>query len=107
MWRPLTGPEQDYSLALCDARSLSEGDLVATDVLFPHFCDEAFELKYNPRHRWYYKKGMSTDETVIFKLYDTNDTEAKICAHSAFFDHTVSQGTPKRESIEVRAIVIG
>jgi hypothetical protein len=60
---------------------MNDDDLVATDVLFPHFCDEAFEVKYNPRHRWYYKKGMSTDETVVFKLYDTKETEAKCMAY--------------------------
>jgi hypothetical protein len=39
----------------------------------------------------------------MFMLTDTDID----CAHSAFIDHTVSPGTPKRESIEVRAIVIG
>ena len=81
VWRPINCIEQDYSLALCDARTIAEDDLVATDVLFPHFCDEAYEVKYNPRHHWYYKKGMSADETVVFKLYDSKETEAKSKLH--------------------------
>lgn len=43
-WRPINCVEQDYSLALFDARTLHEDDLVATDALFPHLCNEAYEF---------------------------------------------------------------
>lgn len=77
IWRPLTGPEQDSPLALCDFRTVDERDLVKTDIVFPHYCDEAYELYYNPAHRWFYKKDMSTDDVIIFKLDDSSDSEAK------------------------------
>lgn len=43
------------------------------DVVFPHHCDEAYELKYSPYHRWFYEKGMGEDDVILFKLYDNKD----------------------------------
>lgn len=56
---------------------MANEDLVPTDVWFPHYCDESFEIKYNPQHRWYYKKGMSPDETVVFELYSMTPKTTK------------------------------
>ena len=77
VWRPITGPGQDCPLALCDFRTVSDADLVKADVVFPHYCDEGYELNYSPAHRWFYKKGMSKDEVIIFKLDDNSEEEAK------------------------------
>jgi hypothetical protein len=102
--------------------------LVPADVVFPHYCDEGYELYYSPAHRWFYKRGMSTNEVILFKLDDSSESEAKckflhfstntlrrfhsdsanlvVCPHSAFYDPTVPPNGPKRASIEVRVIVI-
>jgi len=77
VWRAISGPEQDVPLALCDFRTVSEEDLVGADVVFPHYCDEGYEVRYNPEHRWFYKRAMSVDEVVMFKLWDSSDEEAK------------------------------
>jgi hypothetical protein len=57
-------------LALCDIRTVSQKDLVAADIVFPHYLDEAYELLYNPNHRWFYKQEMKKDDVIIFKLAD-------------------------------------
>jgi hypothetical protein len=57
-------------LALCDVRTVAKGDLVAADIVFPHYLDEAYELLYNPSHRWFYKQAMKKGEVIIFKLAD-------------------------------------
>jgi hypothetical protein len=57
-------------LALCDVRTVSQEDLVAADIVFPHYLDEAYELLYNPSHRWFYKQEMKKSEVIIFKLAD-------------------------------------
>ena len=128
IWRPITEPDQDSPLALCDFRTVRKEDLVPADVIFPHYCDEGYELYYSPAHRWFYKRGMSTNEVILFKLDDSSESEAKcrflhlstntlgrfhsdsanlaVCPHSAFYDPTVPPNGPKRASIEVRAIVI-
>ncbi|KAF2679859.1 hypothetical protein K458DRAFT_313252 [Lentithecium fluviatile CBS 122367] len=107
MWRPLTGPDQDYPLAVCDYRTVDNRDLVPADVVFPHYCDEGYEIKYNRNHRWFYKREMDSSDVIVFKHYDSSKDEASFCPHSAFHDHTVPEGTPTRASVEIRAIVVG
>ncbi|KAB8259470.1 hypothetical protein BDV32DRAFT_150351 [Aspergillus pseudonomiae] len=76
LWRPLTAPSQDYPLAVCDFRSISTTDLVATDVIFPHYCNEGFEVRHSPHHRWFYKPGMSVDDVILFTIFDNDSTKA-------------------------------
>ena len=42
------------------------------DIVYPHFADEVYEVKYSKSHRWFYNSGMTTDDVVIFKLSDTH-----------------------------------
>ncbi|KAG9234139.1 hypothetical protein BJ875DRAFT_401632 [Amylocarpus encephaloides] len=108
VWRSISTPIQDCPLALCDFRTIRpEEDLVPADIIFPHYQDEAYEVLYNPDHRWFYKKGMEWDDVLLFKLGDNSLNEAPLCPHSAFMDPSVPKGTPSRVSIEVRAIIIG
>ncbi|KAE8404376.1 hypothetical protein BDV37DRAFT_282925 [Aspergillus pseudonomiae] len=106
IWRPLTGPHQDMPLAVCDYRSLKHSDLVASDAVLTHYCGEGYDVRYSPYHRWFYKRGMHSDEAIMFKLYDSNDSEALLCPHAAFKDPSAPVGTPKRASIELRAIIV-
>jgi hypothetical protein len=52
-------------------------DLCNIDIVYPHFSEEGYELTYNPTHRWFYKKGMSKDDAVLFKLGDNLTTAAQ------------------------------
>ena len=36
VWRPIRGPVQDLPLALCDARSFTDNDLIASDLVYAH-----------------------------------------------------------------------
>lgn len=77
VWRPISTPIQDCPLALCDFRSVRlDEDLVPADIIFPHYQDEAYEVLYNPDHRWFYKKGMEWDDVLLFKLGDNSPEEA-------------------------------
>ncbi|KAF2092917.1 hypothetical protein NA57DRAFT_49296 [Rhizodiscina lignyota] len=107
IWRPLTTPLQNSPLALCDFRTVSPRDLIAADILFPHYLDEAYEVLHSPAHRWFYKQGMKEEDMILFKLDDTAEDVAKLCPHSAFMDPSVPADTPERMSIEVRVIAIG
>jgi hypothetical protein len=77
VWRSITGPYQDTPLAMCDARTLQPGDLVPADIIFPHYCDEGFELLNRSSHKWFYKNPMSMDEVILFKLDDSDPCAAK------------------------------
>ena len=77
IWRPISPvPVEDCPLALCDFRTVDWDDLVPMDIVYPHFVDEAYEVKYNPSHRWFYKKGMTQEDVIVFKLYDSLRSEA-------------------------------
>ncbi|KAL2123768.1 hypothetical protein VTJ04DRAFT_133 [Mycothermus thermophilus] len=108
IWRPITStPVEDCPLAVCDFRTIDQGDLVPMDLVYPHYVDEAYEVLYNPAHRWFYKKGMTHEDVVIFKLCDNLTSEAYVCPHAAFLDPTAQANAPPRASIEVKAILMG
>ncbi|KAK3365572.1 hypothetical protein B0T24DRAFT_710674 [Lasiosphaeria ovina] len=108
IWRPISpAPVEDCPLALCDFRTVDHADLVPMDIVYPHFVDEAYEVQYNPAHRWFYKKGMEQDDVVVFKLFDSLKGEATVCPHSAFVDPEARQTKVRRASIEVKVIVVG
>ncbi|MCJ1310480.1 hypothetical protein MMC25_004144 [Agyrium rufum] len=107
IWRSITPPDQDCPLALCDYRTVTKEDYLRTDVVFPHCCDEGYDVLYSPAHRWFYQKGMSTDEVIMFKLDDSADGVARCTAHGAFNDPTANPACASRASVELRAIIVG
>jgi hypothetical protein len=105
VWRPLRGPVLDSPLALCDARSFSDGDLIASDLVYAHVRGETSRVEYKPTHRWYYFSEMQTDEVLLIRIHDSaNDGRARLSFHTSF-ENPLAQAAPPRESIEVRALV--
>jgi hypothetical protein len=106
VWRPIRGPVQDSPLAVTDARSVAQHDLVATDLVYADRMGEIYYVKFNPEHRWFYAPAMRSDEVMLIKCYDSvADGRARFVPHSAFIDPTTPRGAPPRESIELRALV--
>ena len=106
VWRPIRGPVQDSPLAVSDARSIDDRDLVATDLVYPDRIGEIYYVKYNPSHKWFYAPAMRDDEIMLIKCYDSaGDGRARFVPHSAFVDPTTPAGAPPRESIELRTLV--
>ena len=62
LWRPICGPVLESPLTLCDAESLSEEDLVASDLKYPDRTGETYSITYNPNQRYYYFPKMQADE---------------------------------------------
>ncbi len=105
VWRPIRGPVEQMPLAVCDAGSIAEKDLVPTDLIYPYRVGEVHSLAFNPNHRWFYFPRMQTDEVLLLKCYDSAaDGRARFTAHGAFEDPNTPPGAPARESIEVRTI---
>jgi hypothetical protein len=106
LWRPIRGPVRDAPLALCDVTSVAADDLVASDLIYPNRNGETYSVKYNPEHRWFYFSGMTADEALFLKCYDSaTDGRARFAPHTAFVDPTAPQDAPPRESIELRTLV--
>jgi len=106
VWRPIRGPVLDSPLALCDARSFSDDDLIATDLVYAHVRGETSSVEYKPGHRWYYFSEQQTDEVLLIRVHDSaHDGRARLSFHTSFENKLVSPDAPPRESIEVRTLV--
>jgi len=93
-------------LALCDAQSLSEENLVASDLKYPDRTGETFSITYNPNQRYYYFPRMQADEAVLIRCFDSApEGAARFSAHTGFDDPTSPPDAPPRESLEVRTLV--
>lgn len=106
LWRPIGRPVETSPLALCDAGSLTAGDLVASDLMYPDRIGEIYNLIHNPAQRWFYFPRLPPDEAILIKGYDSRDDVARFAPHTAFDDPFSSPDAPERESIETRALVI-
>jgi hypothetical protein len=100
---------------------------VPIDVVYPHYIEEAFEVKPSSKQKWYYLSKCRPDDVVLLKVFD-NATDGRafcksvanslytICfllfstkgvAHGAFKDPSASENAMPRRSIEIRAMVFG
>jgi hypothetical protein len=107
VWRPIRGPVLSSPLAICDARSVAEADLIPAERRHPDRVGEIYQLAYNPDHRWFYFPEMQRDEALVFKCYDSEtDGRARFTAHGSFDDPDCPAGAPPRESIEIRTLAL-
>jgi hypothetical protein len=106
LWRPIRGPLLDSPLALCDAQSLEEENLIASDLLYPDRAGETYSITYNPNQRYYYFQRMQHDEAVLIRCFDSaREGPHRFSAHTGFDDPETPANAPPRESIEVRTLV--
>jgi hypothetical protein len=107
VWRPIRHPVETFPLAICDARSLAEGDLVVSERRYPDRVGQTYAITYNPAHRWYWFPHMRAEEALVFKVYDSlKDGVARFTAHTAFDDPTAPPTARPRESIEIRTLAL-
>ena len=107
VWRPIRGPVERSPLALADASSVRQDDLIATDQVFPDRVGEIYNVAHGPSQRWYYAPRMTTYEVLLIKGWDSlDDGRARFTPHSAFNVPETRQDTLPRESIEVRTFVV-
>ncbi|KIK56991.1 hypothetical protein GYMLUDRAFT_46600 [Collybiopsis luxurians FD-317 M1] len=108
LWRPISHAAYDWPLTLCDYRSVDrKRDLTPIALIYPDREGETYGVKYHPDHRWKYMKGMTPDELVLIKCHDTiqDESVSVLTPHTAFEDSSTPEGSPLRESIELRALV--
>ena len=106
VWRPMRGPLEDAPLAVCDALSIGEAQLIPSDLIYRDKIGETYAFAYSRDHRWYYFPKMQRNEALLIKCYDSKaDGRARFTAHTAFDDPTTPASALPRESIEVRALV--
>ncbi|KAG9127005.1 hypothetical protein FRC07_001030 [Ceratobasidium sp. 392] len=109
LWRPIKNPAWELPLALCDFRSVNTeagGDFVPTTLKYKDRDGETLSVRHNDAHNWKYLAGMSPDEIVLIKCFDSklDGTVATFTPHTAI-DVPTTPEVPKRQSIELRALV--
>ncbi|KAJ6555123.1 hypothetical protein DFH09DRAFT_1493249 [Mycena vulgaris] len=108
LWRPISHPADDWPLALCDFRTVDPvNDILPVALILPDLEGELGGVKYNPNQKWTYFSGVAPDELILIKCSDSlqDGSVALYTPHTAFEDPATPEGTPPRESIELRALV--
>ena len=115
LWRPIVGPVWDNPLTVCDARTVSPEDLVATDIhhfgeddlTTPRHSGQIYSVRHNPAHRWFYVSEMRPEEILLLKCYDSRaDGRARFMPHTGFQNPACPSEFLPRESIEARTLVV-
>ncbi len=105
VWKPLYRRVEELPLAMCDATTHAEDDMLLMDLKYRERTGEIYVMRHSPKHRWVYFPGMEVDDTLLLKTFDSEtDGRARFMGHTAFEDPTTVPGAAKRESIEVRTM---
>ncbi|QRV98405.1 hypothetical protein RhiJN_26424 [Ceratobasidium sp. AG-Ba] len=109
LWRPIHNPAWQFPLALCDFRSVNDkipgGDFIPSTLKYVDRDGETLGVKYSDTHRWKYLGGMTPDEFVLIKCFDSKPGVATFTPHTAIEDPTTPSDAPGRQSIELRTLV--
>lgn len=107
-WRPIRTIRKS-PLAVADATSVSDDDLVPVKLIYPDREGETCSVRKwkddAPGHKWHYMNEQSPEEVLLIKCFDSKtDGRARRVPHTSFDDEEREQDEP-RQSIEVRALV--
>ena len=123
VWRNITkDPVATNPLALCDATSVRPENLVVFEIHYHDRIGENYFAKHADYHRWYFYPGLTRDEVLLIKQWDssgefarsngtnrdalTADSPCTFSFHSAFEDPKTPIDAPERWSIEVRCAAL-
>jgi hypothetical protein len=105
VWKSLYDVVEELPLAMCDATSQADGDMLRMELKYRERTGEIYVMRHSPSHRWVYFPHMRADQALLLKTYDSEtDGRARFVGHAAFEDPTTPPDARKRESIEVRTM---
>jgi hypothetical protein len=105
VWKPLSLRVDELPLAMCDATSDMDDDMLRMELKYRERTGEIYVMRYSPKHRWFYFPKMEATQALLLKTYDSKtDGRARFMGHTAFEDPTTPPNALKRESIEVRTM---
>ena len=108
IWRSIDTehPVVQHPLAVCDTASVPDADQFLYELHFPDRVGENYSLRYNPDHAWYHYPRMTAGECLVFKVFDTETSDARFVFHTAVHDPRGGFKAPPRRSVETRAIAV-
>lgn len=105
VWKPLHRRVEELPLAMCDATTQAEDDLLRMDLKYRERIGEIYVMRHSPAHRWVWFPFMEPAQALLLKTYDSEtDGRARFMGHTAFEDPGTPPDAPRRESIEVRTM---
>jgi hypothetical protein len=105
IWKPIHNKVEERPLAMCDVTSSSAADFVKLILHYRDRTGENYVMRYSPSHKWWYFPGMTTEQVIFLKTFDSEaDGRARFVGHTAFDDPTSSPDAPIRESVEIRTM---
>ncbi|MCK1709597.1 CmcJ/NvfI family oxidoreductase [Bradyrhizobium sp. 143] len=111
-WRALSPPPQDFPLALGDATTTLDTDILVDEYVSntnaqnqPGSTYKSCVVRFNPAQRWYYFPEMNADQLILFRGYDSDAHYRPASPHSAFDDRRRYPNATPRESVEARFFV--
>jgi hypothetical protein len=123
LWRNIAPePVATHPLALCDAASVRPEELVVFEIHYHDRVGENYFAKHAGDHEWYFYPGLTRDEALLIKQWDSigalarsegaeadavaPDAPCTFSFHSAFEDPATPPDAPERWSIEVRCVAL-
>ena len=123
LWRNIAdAPVANHHLALCDAVGVRPDDLVVFEIHYADRVGENYFARHADSHRWYVYPGLTRDEALLIKQWDSDgpmalsqgaradggapDQPCTFSVHTAFEDPTAPADAPDRWSIEVRCAAL-
>jgi hypothetical protein len=124
LWRNIAAePVATQPLALCDAASVRPEHLVVFEIHYADRIGENYFAKHHDGHRWYFYPGLTRNEALLIKQWDSagrlastkgaqpdadaaNSAPCTFSFHSAFEDPATPPDAPERWSIEVRCVAL-
>ena len=105
VWRSIAGPVLTTPLALCDASSVRDAELVASERRAKDRIGELQLVTHNSDHRWFWFSAMTGAEAILIKTFDSDlDGRARRSIHTAFVNPDAPPDAAPRESIETRIL---
>ena len=107
VWRPMR-TVHEHPLAMADSRTVYRGenggaaDWKESELKYETWSGQTLLITHRPAHRWYYYRGITPDQAIMLKCYDS--TEETRTPHTAFVDPSTAADAPPRWSIEVRVL---
>ena len=105
-WQPFDNPVQQNPLALLDAKTIQEGDIVDYEYGGTGKKSISSMPMYRKEHQFYYYRDMQPDEVLLIKQLDTRPEHAIVAPHTSFVDPDSPVDALPRRSIEVRMLVV-
>ena len=105
-WQPFDHPVQENPLAVLDASTIQEDDIVDYIYGGTGKSNTSSMPLYSEDHQFYYFKNMLPNEVILIKQLDTRAGRSRVSPHTSFIDPDSPSNALPRRSIEVRMMAV-